>query len=281
MYSEFHDEGLLLSLSYYCQLRALHKKPIIYNCSKRSLAKKLGVSLNTMKFHLNILIKKGVVEFRDGHFIMLSKEKLRLIFPQYKKLYGGKAKKLIFKTLTIKVSKNISETKVVVNSVPVIASLKYQKRKLKVEVRKQTLNTTQNLTPKEKKEKDKLNEYKRKTHLGFLTMSNAAIARTVNRKSPTTARRYKNILKDMGILKWRRRYRLVQQHEIHEYFDVYFGCLNGARVYNDMLIKETSCQFKLKGDKYENFILNGVNTFSLNQLSKNSRPMGCIIIVVR
>lgn len=54
MWNAFYVEDLLLTLAYFAQVRSLHRKPIIYNCGRKELAKRLNISYNTFKFHLFI-----------------------------------------------------------------------------------------------------------------------------------------------------------------------------------------------------------------------------------
>ena len=55
------DEGWERSLNYFILLRKVHKKPIYYNFTLKSVGEKLEISHATVRKHLNILKEKGLV----------------------------------------------------------------------------------------------------------------------------------------------------------------------------------------------------------------------------
>jgi len=250
MFSSFYQEDLLNTLSYYVQIRTLYKNPIIYNCNKRKLAEKLGVSYNTLKFHLNILVDKGIVHLRDGNICVLTKKKLQKIYPSFIGKYPDE------KSITIYASKKLSETKISIRGILFVAKLRYQEKRLNISVERQILTSKSVLRPLNKKDTerlDKLKKYERKTEYGYLTVSNKNIAKSMDRRSETTAKKYKKLLKTLGYINWRRRFELIKPEERHLYYDGFFGCINGSRIdKNGILIKETTSQFKLRGKKFIN-----------------------------
>lgn len=268
MYDAFYKDDQLLTLSYYLQIRALYKHPIIYNCTKAGLAKKLGISYNTLKFHLDKLEPKGIISFRDGHVHVLAKKGLHEIFTPIVRKTG----KVIYKTVTIQVDKDIKKTKVSVRGILLFSKLRYQGESIEHTAEKQRLikeSDRRNLSGKETRRLKKLKKSTRKAAVhGHITISNKKIAETVGRTSPNTARRYKNILREMGLLDWRRMYRFISDEEVNLYFDVYNGAFNGARFYQGFLIRETSCQFRLSGEKFKNYTRGFKQSFPLWQINQ-------------
>lgn len=81
--SQSFDEGWERSLVFFLQLRQLHKKPIIYNYSYKSLSKQLNCSLGTIKRHLLILIEKGLVSVNNKNLCLTGTTRLLKTFRSF------------------------------------------------------------------------------------------------------------------------------------------------------------------------------------------------------
>ena len=76
IYDKFYKEDKLDSLAYYFFLKKVFKrKPIFYNWTWKSLNKSTGISINTLKKHIGVLIEEGLVVSKDNHLHILTPKK--------------------------------------------------------------------------------------------------------------------------------------------------------------------------------------------------------------
>ena len=75
VYDDFYQVGALDSLAYYCQLKSLHKTPIIYarqKSAKRIASEAINVSYNALKYHFDIIVSLGYFEVSKGNILIKS-----------------------------------------------------------------------------------------------------------------------------------------------------------------------------------------------------------------
>lgn len=277
MWTRFFESDRMLTLAYYVQCRALYKHPILYNTSKKDLAKKLNISINTLKFHLDILVKEGIVEFRDGHIHLGTIKKLRAMYPSKASFETGK-------NLTLKTSKDFKLTKMYVKAPTMVASLKNIDKQLQKSIEVQKLKNGaegKDLGSAVKKKLDKYDEKNKtkqgKMSFGMVCISNKGIANKVGCVSSPTGRKYRNAWAKAGLFSFRRRFRVIHENEYHLYEDGAFGLLKGAFPFGRLIVRETPCQFKLPGQSFYSAPkkLSFIQGYSKKQLLKISRGTFC------
>lgn len=64
------------TLGYYCLIKKLHTKPIIYNFSLRKLSALIGCSPTTLSHHIEIMSQNGLITLRDGNLTLIGTRKL-------------------------------------------------------------------------------------------------------------------------------------------------------------------------------------------------------------
>lgn len=179
-YDAFYNEGRLDTLAYYYFLKRVFKrKPIYYNWSWKSLQATTGVSVNALKFHIKILLDKGLVSSKDGHLHILTPKKV------------GKAKWIVAPYV-----QGISNLKSVLKSVPVLCSLARQATRI---------------CKLDKPDANKHLNRRRNPTMGFTTLSNKTFAKKIDRKSISTVQRRKCRLRELGVIKWRYRYASLKE----------------------------------------------------------------------
>jgi len=203
VYDNFYQEANLDTLAYYFFLKKIYRKPLFYDFSWSSLAEKSGVSVNTLKRHVGRLMEKGLVSIY-GNNLHINSPKIgtRLVRRSYlvkdgsRQEYGYREveKKDKYLFIPVSLSNNIKEIKVVLRSIPVFCSLSRQTTKL-VEMNKP--NTVRRVNRETKK---------CSSFSTYTTLSNKTICKKIQRKSVSTAQRYKNTLRSMGIMDWRYQY---------------------------------------------------------------------------
>lgn len=180
IYDKFYKEDKLDSLAYYFFLKNVYvQHPIFYNWTWKSLNKSTGISVNTLKKHIGVLIEEGLIAQSGKHLIILTPK------PNKKKKY-----------IYIPIVKGIYNIKVVLKSLHIFCSLARQAKKM------DKLNN-----PNAYKLLKKCN-----STLGFLTLSNQTIANKIDRKSISTVQRRKEKLKELKLLSWRYKYLEVEKY---------------------------------------------------------------------
>jgi len=264
MWTDFYNKNLLGTLAYYVQMRRLYKHPILYNTSKRQLAEKMGISLNALKFHLNILTEEKVVQFRDGHIFLSGSKTLN-------KLYPSKGVFITGKCVTATSGETLAETKILLRSISVISVLKMVYKHVQKEFELETLKNRAGKFDLGAGVKRKLDAYEAKggkKSRGQVCISNKGIAKHSGRKSETTGRKYKKIWQKAGLMEYRRKYVIIPEKERHLYHDETFGFLKGAFLFGYMIVREVMSEFKLPNRDYLE-IPKGVNylkTYTKQQL---------------
>lgn len=74
-----NDEGWMRSLDYFCRLKALYFNGVVYNYSMRKLGELLKVSPTTIKHHILVLEKKGLIAYEGKNIRFLGYRKLMLL----------------------------------------------------------------------------------------------------------------------------------------------------------------------------------------------------------
>jgi hypothetical protein len=189
MWSAFDKNDQLLSLSYFIQLKAVHRKPIFYNYNPHIVCKKIGVSVNSLRTHIKTLTQIGVAQIKDGHLILMGTNSLR-------KIYQGSVKNKN-KTSYINIGETVKDTKVVVKSFPILCSFTRQCKKV---IKWDTAN---------------INHASRKKgtfHFGYITLSNKNALSLLNRKSIATIQRAKKRLKQLNMINYRSKYMPFEEY---------------------------------------------------------------------
>jgi hypothetical protein len=125
MYQEFHKEGTLDALSFFCFAKAVYERnPIFYNYTNLKLSQQLGISVSTLRARLNYLTSKGLVHRHSGHLCFLGLDKL------CQKYVGKRYSKSMGNILQIPIGANLSETKFLVGSYPILVSIKRQQKQI-------------------------------------------------------------------------------------------------------------------------------------------------------
>jgi len=157
-------EGWTKQLAYYCHISMLHGNKIIYNYNSRKLAKKLNKSHGTVNTHVQFLIDKGLLSFKDGHLFCANQKELRNLVVRFKLKETG------YGLLKIKVHSKILHTEWNINARVVINSLKQQKHvsRIKSEVNaiSKKLETKAYVSKKDFKRYRKLTNSNNKTEKG-------------------------------------------------------------------------------------------------------------------
>lgn len=178
IYDKFYQENNLDSLAYFFFLKKVNvRKPIFYNWSWKSLNKRTGISINTLKKHIAVLMKEGLVCSKDNH--------LHILTPK-----PNKKNKWVY----IPVVKGIYNIKTVLKSLHIFTSIARQAK---------------NISKLDTPDTYKLLK-KRKSTLGYTSLSNSTIARKIN-KSISTAQRRKEKLKGLKVLSWRYKYLNIEE----------------------------------------------------------------------
>lgn len=76
-----NEKGWLNSISYFTQIRGLHKKGVIYNFTLRSLSRAINCSPSTLSKHLEIMATNGLISYNNGNLLCTGRAKLLLLFP--------------------------------------------------------------------------------------------------------------------------------------------------------------------------------------------------------
>lgn len=208
MYDEFYQEGTLDSLAYFFFLKRIYQKSLFYNFSWSSLAEKSGVSVNTLKRHVGRLMDKNLVSIH-GDNIHIHSPKLgdKMVLRSYvskngsRQEYGYKEvlKKDEYLLIPASLSNDIKEIKILLRSVPVFCSIARQCSKLEVD--------NQNAVRRVSGIKKQCSSFST-----YVTLSNKTICQKINRKSVSTAQRYKNTLRSMNIMDWRYQYMTAEDY---------------------------------------------------------------------
>lgn len=275
MWTKFDNANQLETLAYYCTLRSLHKKPILYNCDKRGMASLLKVSYNTIKKHLKILDAYNIIQYRNGHVHLGGIKRLQGIFPSKGEFRTGKS-------LTITLGKNLSETKLLLKSIKLICTIKQVEKGILRQAETKSLDNlsrTVDLGSKTAKKLTKFRAKQRKAEYGIVHISNRRIAQILKRTSDKTAIKYKKLFKKYGLIDYARRFVIIPPEEQDAYHDGYGGCLKKAFYYRDLMIREIPCQFRLKGRDFfeiqDNDVKNPLGFTKVYSLADLSYIGGC------
>lgn len=155
MYQEFHKEGTLDALAFFCFAKAVYERnPIFYNYTNLKLSQQLGISVSTLRARLNYLTSKGLVHRHSGHLCFLGLDKL------CQKYTGQRYSKSMGNILQIPIGANLSETKFLVGSYPILVSVKRQQKQiLKKGALKSLIAKLDNNVPLQKGEYGLLKKY--------------------------------------------------------------------------------------------------------------------------
>lgn len=211
-FDDFYREDALDSLAYYCQLKSLFHKPIIYKTkfsAKRNAAMLLNVSYNAFKTHYNVIEKLGYIETNNGNiYIKTNRPKTSRVE------INNKKRKLVI--IPISIQETVLLTKKIVHGVKIISNLVSQSKTivLKEQMSKVKFNFRRDNSPKElralRKHEQKKGEIHERSNISRLTLSNQKIASIMGYKTKATGLRYKKHLVNLGVLKTRLQYCLEQ-----------------------------------------------------------------------
>lgn len=262
MHHCFAVDNKLPTLGYYCQIRSLFKNGTIFNCNYRILSQLLKISENSLRTHLPYLIDKGILSFKDGNLVCVGMDKLQVLYPSKKK------------SLKIQVQSDFKKTKAIVLSIPVVTTLRKQDKFIEIGVKKQLLtrkSETSFISKSDYRFLKKENEAPRDFRYGYKTLGNKRFGEIIGRRSATTVNKYKKLYKEVGILDYQRRFRIIQGSEREKYWDGYNATINGAFFFEGILVKEVTNQYKLGNESFNSYKMDCfIPTFTLSGLTKQS-----------
>jgi hypothetical protein len=202
LYDDFYQVDALDSLAYYCQLKSLHKTPIIYakkQSSKRIATKALNVSYNAFKFHFDKIVSLGYAEVLNGPILLKSNR------PKTIKVTINKRKRLV-KIIPIHIQDDIKGTKKSIQAIKVVSNIvnqskailrKEQLSNIKFNFRKD--NTLKEVKYMSKYEKNN-GEIKERSTLSRISLTNKKIATLLGKKTSKTGQNWKKHLVGMKLV---------------------------------------------------------------------------------
>ena len=197
---KFHNEGNLDTLRIWVAMKSRFKTGVYYNWTYRSVAKEVGVSPETIRKHLPLLIKEGMAEISGKNLRMVGIEKLK----------RGKRTCIL---------------------IPIHKEKSIQKKSNIVKIANQAngrLSKSQLKFIQKSGGMDKLLKSIEKDN-NCITLSNKGFGKKVHR-SQSTGYRLQRTLRNMGYIKSYSRWVVVKTNSsIYEYIELY---RNGGYVYN-------------------------------------------------
>lgn len=212
VYDDFYQVDALDSLAYYCQLKSLHKTPIIYakqKSAKRIASESLNVSYNAFKFHFDKIVSLGYIEVLNGNIVIKSNR------PKSNKVRINKRKRLV-KVIPIQIQETVIGTKKSIQAVKIISNIVSQSKAIQ---RKEQLgnikfnfkrdNNLRELRYMSKFEKNN-GEIKERSTLSRITLSNQKIALLLGKKTTVTGQNWKKHITRLDLVKTRSLYCLQE-----------------------------------------------------------------------
>lgn len=261
VYDDFYQVGALDSLAYYCQLKSLHKTPIIYarkESAKRIASKALNVSYNAFKFHFDVIVSLGYADVMNGNIVLKSNR------PKTIKVAINNKRRLV-KIIPIHIQDSVIGTKKSVQAVKIICNIVSQSKAIQ---RKEQLgnikfnfkrdNNLRELRYMSKFENNN-GEIKERSTLSRISLTNQKIALLLGRKTSVTGQNWKKHITSLNLVKTRSLYCLQED------------------VPTDVLIKDYElgkrCYFK---DHNTGYIFRQLgNEFSLPENISDSKKVFC------
>lgn len=198
--------GWLNTLSYWVQIRGLHKKGIIYNYSLRRLSKQINCSSSTLSTHLEIMSQMGLIKVTDGHLCLIGRSKMLKRFPSaefaVEVSYNRKRQHAIIKTAILK--RKYHECDKINKQKKAIIKIHHSKSsKFKLTKKLLKLQKKLNLT----------NEQLESSTCNDFILSNKNIGATFYR-SQSTGLRLQKQLNQLKLIKSKRNYKIVEPFPI-------------------------------------------------------------------
>lgn len=205
LYDDFYQVDALDSLAYYCQLKSLHKTPIIYSKQKnvkRIASKAINVSYNTFKFHFDVIVSLGYAEVVNGNILLKSNR------PKSTKVLINNKNRLV-KIIPISIQDTVIGTKKTVQAVKILSNIVSQSKAIQ---RKEQLgnikfnfkkdNNLKELRYMSKFEK-RNGEIKERSSLSRITLTNKKIALLLGKKTSVTGQNWKRHITNLSLVKSR------------------------------------------------------------------------------
>ena len=210
MYQEFHQEGALDVLAFFCFAKSIYENPIFFKKTNLEIATILGISVSTLRARLNYLTGKNLVCRRDGHLCFMGLDKLCV------KYTGKRHSRGMGNILQIPIGATISETKFLVGSYPILVSIKRQQRQISKKGALKSLHAkAEKNIPLQKGEYGKYKKYLKlkakgddllKSFEENVILSSKKQAELSNRSSRTTGVKRRKLLEGANIVRTRRNF---------------------------------------------------------------------------
>lgn len=234
MWNEFNLEGAIDSFAYWIQLKSIYRRPVFYNFNAKKVAALLGVSINCLKHHLEVLKKMGAIQFKDNHLSLLGFKQLLKKFP------SRSNRKLKVSYCIIKNS--IKDTKAIVQSLPVYCNIARQAKRIMEWDPLDEKNAAKVIIKKDRS---------RKCHFAYVALTNKKLLACMYRKSVSTAQRRKAKLKKLNTLNYR--YKFVRYAVYLKFFDKFVDDVKKILIGSDgNFYIQIPNQFMLVGEGYNN-----------------------------
>lgn len=217
---KFHNEGNLDTLRIWVAMKSRYRTGVYYNWTYRSVAKEVGVSPETIRKHLPLIIKEGMAQISGKNLRMVGIEKLKkgkktcILIPIHK----DKSKQILEFRYAVLRNNTDKQDKAIKKKSQLVNIAKYNGR-----FSKSQLKYIQKQGGMEKMlkniEKDN----------NCITLSNRGFGRKVHR-SRTTGYRLQRKLRELGYIRSYSRRIVVKTNScIEEFIELY---ANGGFVYD-------------------------------------------------
>ena len=217
---KFHNEGNLDTLRIWVAMKSRYRTGVYYNWTYRSVAKEVGVSPETIRKHLPLIIKEGMAQISGKNLRMVGIEKLKkgkktcILIPIHK----DKSNQIVEFRRAVVLNNLHKQDKALIKKSQLVNIAKYNGR-----FSKSQLKYIQKSGGMEKMLKNFEKDNK------CLTLSNRGFGKKVHR-SQSTGYRLQRTLRMMGYIKsYSRRVVVKTNSSIYEYVELY---RNGGYVYN-------------------------------------------------
>lgn len=217
---KFHNEGNLDTLRIWVAMKSRYRTGVYYNWTYRSVAKEVGVSPETIRKHLPLIIKEGMAQISGKNLRMVGIEKLKkgkktcILIPIHK----DKSKQILEFRYAVLRNNTDKQDKAIKKKSQLVNIAKYNGR-----FSKSQLKYIQKQGGMEKMLKNLEKDNK------CITLSNRGFGKKVHR-SQSTGYRLQRTLRMMGYIRsYSRRIVVKTNASIYEFVELY---ANGGFVYD-------------------------------------------------
>lgn len=249
------DKEFLNTLAYFCILKKVYIKGRFYNYNKSKVAKQIGVSYNTLDFHVNKMIELNLAYFRDGNLCLYGFRKLKAKFGQYvtRINFSNKKSELILNIRSNVVLREINrqESKVSKNLADVKNAKRLYHEDSKQPIRKSLVKKVNKAGGIAKFVKD-VDE--------AITLSNNGFGRYINR-SPYTGARLQKRMNELKYIKSHKNYKRVESKMTLEEFNFFKEARLGTNQSHYFFDVKNNCVMKRSANKIE--VMKAPQSYSL------------------